>query len=162
MPSFKHLHRLPDWKIVDDLAKWVVDQAIAVYQGAETRNDFFLIHAVTSAWSLRQLLKVDLPEADAMETLAHFLCAFMAFYLVQRRPKILVANLKTPDDVSSVSWDDIIKMALEKDVGRTDEHIYKLVQVCHEQSKSNDDSDTHMAGLYKRAAITALSTDLAF
>ena len=156
------LQRLPDWKVVDDLAKWVVDQAIAVYQGAETRNDFFLLHAVTSAWSLRQLLKVDLPEADAMETLAHFLCAFMAFYLVQRRPKILEANLKTPDDVSSVSWDDIIKMTLEKDVGLTDEHIYKLVQVCHEQSKSNDDSDTHMAGLYKRAAITALSTALAY
>lgn len=162
MPSFKHLLlRFSDWKTIDDLAKWVVDQAIAVYQGAETRNDFFLLHAVTSSWSLRQLLKVDLPEADAIEILVHFLCAFMAFYLVQRRPKILVANLKTPD-VSSVSWDTIIKMALEKDVDCTDEHIYKLVQVCHEQSKSNDDSDTHVAGLYKRAAITALSTDLAF
>ena len=154
-------HRLPDWKIIDDLAKWVVDQAIAVYQGAETRNDFFLLHAVTSAWSLRQLLKVDLPESEAMETLAHFLCAFMAFYLVQRRPKILVSHLTTPD-VSSVSWDDIIKMAHEKDVGRTDEHIYKLVQVCHAQSKSNNESDTKTAALYKRAAITALSTDLAF
>ena len=151
--------RLPDWKVIDDLAKWVVDQTITVYQGAETRNDFFLLHAVTSAWSLRQLLKVDLPKADALEMLTHFLCAFMAFYLVQRRPKIVAANLTTPD-VSAMTWEDIIESALKKDVGSTDEHTYKLVQVCHEQSKS--DLGTPMDAVYKRAAITALSTDLAF
>ena len=136
-----------------------MDQTIAVYQGAETRNDFFLIHAVTSSWSLRHLLSVGLPEAEAKEILVHFLCAFMAFYLVQRRPRICPEYLKNPD-VGSVSWDDIIKTALEKDIGSTDEHIYKLVQVCHEQSKGNADPD--MDGVYKRAALTALSTDLAF
>ena len=40
----------------DALLKWVVDSSILVYVMSEARNDFFLLHGVTAAWSLKILL----------------------------------------------------------------------------------------------------------
>jgi len=37
------------------LAKWAVNSAITVYATSERRNDFFLLHGVTAAWSLLQV-----------------------------------------------------------------------------------------------------------
>ena len=37
------------------LARWMVNNAITVYATSEKRNDFFLLHGVTAAWSLLQV-----------------------------------------------------------------------------------------------------------
>ncbi len=80
---------------MDDLAKWVIDQMVRVYVAAENRNDFFLLHAVTSSWALRQLLKISgIGEADAVEAIVQLLCCVMSFYIVQRRPEMRPEQLQ--------------------------------------------------------------------
>ena len=37
------------------LGKWLVNNAITVYAMSEPRNDFYLLHGVTSAWGLHQV-----------------------------------------------------------------------------------------------------------
>ncbi len=41
---------------VDALGSWIVDMAFLVYLCFETKNDFFILHGVTSAWSLKQVV----------------------------------------------------------------------------------------------------------
>ncbi len=62
---------------------------IVLYQGLENRNDFFLLHAVTSSWSLKKLLRSGIPQEAAVDIIAQFLCAAFAFYLAQGRPRVL-------------------------------------------------------------------------
>ncbi len=40
---------------VERLSTWLVDIAITVYVASTSRNDFILLHGVTSAWSLKQV-----------------------------------------------------------------------------------------------------------
>jgi hypothetical protein len=94
---------MPQFDSIDTLAKWVVDQTIIVYLGGENRNDFFLLHLVTSAWSLRQLLGAGLEESSAKDMILHFLCAFLALYLVQKRPMVMPERIASPGTVSDIT-----------------------------------------------------------
>ncbi len=40
---------------MDALSTWIVDLALLVYTTLEAKNDFVILHAVTSAWSLKQV-----------------------------------------------------------------------------------------------------------
>jgi hypothetical protein len=51
-------------------------------------------------------------------------------------------------------------MSFSLDAAITDEHIYKLVQVCMGQSKGNEDAE--MEDVYKRAALSAMKNPLYF
>ena len=140
------------------LGHWLTDCALAVYAMSQARNDFFLIHGVTAAWSLCQILPVfadqtEAGQAEAMKAIRVFVCGLIAVYVAQGCPALTESQL----DVKVRTWEQIISDALSRDC---DEHIYKLVQVCHERSVEN--KELKMAQLYLKAAQVALDHPLIF
>ncbi len=77
--------KVPDFKTATDVAMWVLGKTIAVYQGSLAENDFFLLHGVTSAWSLCRIIG-HLKYQDAMEAIFYHLNALMCIYLIQGSP----------------------------------------------------------------------------
>ncbi|XP_033752340.1 uncharacterized protein LOC117336080 [Pecten maximus] len=138
------------------LANWLLDQAIAVFALSEIKNDFFLLHGVTAAWSLRQIIPL-LKHPDAVDALRTFTCALLAVYVSQGCPDLTNKPEIPQTDVTASDWQEIIDKALARD---TDEHIYKLVQVCHDTWREKNGSDG--AALYIHAAQMCIDHDLHF
>ena len=40
---------------VEALAAWIINLTLTIYSASEIKNDFVLLHGVTSAWSLKQV-----------------------------------------------------------------------------------------------------------
>ena len=40
---------------VDALTSWIINLTLTIYSASEVKNDFVLLHGVTSAWSLKQV-----------------------------------------------------------------------------------------------------------
>ena len=99
---------------------------------SEAKNDFFLLHAVTGAAGLSQILPVLESTDVALTTIGYFLSAFVGVYIARRCPALLEDNIKTkvcPD------WEGLLKKVLVDDL---DEHVYKLVDLCHTRGQEND------------------------
>ncbi|OWF52362.1 uncharacterized protein LOC110447847 [Mizuhopecten yessoensis] len=138
------------------VSDWLVDQAIAVYALSEQPNNFFLVHGVTSAWSLRQIITV-LKPPDAIDTLRTFTCVLLAAYLSQECPALTNKPKITRSAVTTSDWQDIVNKTLSRDC---DEHIFKLVQVCRDMWHQENGSDK--ADLYLHAAQQCVDNDLSF
>jgi 2-polyprenyl-6-methoxyphenol hydroxylase-like FAD-dependent oxidoreductase len=111
----------------DDLANWLLDQAIYMYAAAENKNDFVLLHGVTASWSLKQVVPY-LSPAEVKRAIRDMLAVLLSVYIVQECPKMT----NSPDSVSLHSiqdWNDIARQTAALD---TDEHIYKVVAICKE------------------------------
>jgi hypothetical protein len=63
------VHELDCPRESNALIHWVIDHIIRVYTMAENRNDFFLLHGVTSSWALAQILPAIKSEETRMEIL---------------------------------------------------------------------------------------------
>ena len=133
------------------VGKWLVDIAITVYTTSEERNDFFLIHGVTSAWALYQLLPCLKTHEDITEAATVFLSLLLGVYVCQGCPTLNLTYLSN-EKATSASWEEIIAKTLNPP--KDDEHIYKLVQVCYDMSREGD------LPLYKVAAHLALDYNL--
>ncbi len=133
------------------IAGWITDAAISLYARSSFANEFFLLHGVTSSWALEQFIHV-LP--NPAETLRIHFCNLLAAYLTEDKPEL--QPLKIPETVPD--WKDIIHETLALPMDNTDEHIFKLVQVCLDRSKINSANDS----LYKAASIVALNHPLCF
>ncbi|XP_060080148.1 uncharacterized protein LOC132559502 [Ylistrum balloti] len=151
MESFKD-----EADLVVAVADWLLNQSIAVYALSDMKNNFFLLHGVTAAWSLRQIIPV-LKPADAVDALRTFTCALLAVYVSQECPALTNKPKVPQSDVTASDWTDVINEVLSRD---TDEHIYKLVQVCHDLWREKDCSN--MADIYLHAAQTSMDNDLSF
>ena len=149
-PAFFNPETLDDNQI-RRLSMWLLDCAVTVYTAAVKRNDFFLLHGVTSAWSLTQILPL-LEHKDALDTVRVYLCALLAVYMAQGTPELSLDQLTPKDDRQ---WDEIVRDTLSED---RDEHVFKLVQVCHDISKESPGNDE----LYLSAAGCALKYPLTF
>lgn len=98
-------------------------------------SDFVIAHAVTSAWSLKQLEHLLGHDDRVRAWKVWFRVAVSAFIQQQ------VTDLSADDICDRVevelstldSWKEIIERTLALDV-TTDEHVYKVVQVAHEHA----------------------------
>ena len=140
---------------LDLVMKWLVDCAITVYVMSEAKNDFFLIHGVTAAYSLKNILPLVEDEAQINQSLRVFLCGYLATYMAQGCPA-LHAPAKSEE---KVTWQDIIIETLDSAIDR-DEHTYKLIHVCHEMDGENKSPE--MSSMYTKAAQIALKYPLTF
>ncbi len=138
------------------VSEWLLDQFIAVYTLLENKNDFIMLHAVTSAWSMRQIIG-HLDPQDGIMALRTLICVLLATYISQECPNIR-GNV-TPTQTSAAIWKEIIEEALSRDI---DEHIYKLIQVCYNQWCHLQDKGSDKAALYVTAARTSLDFELYF
>ncbi len=144
--------KMPEFDAAIDAAKWVLEKTIAVYQGSCAENDFFLLHGVTSAWSLLQIAGY-LNKKDAMEAIFYHLNAVMCVYLIQGSPALDLKRLEDNDQTKGLTWDELTKMVLSKQPELVDEHVYKLAQVCREYSEKTPGAEA----MCKRAVLTALN-----
>ncbi|CAH1802961.1 unnamed protein product [Owenia fusiformis] len=138
------------------LGRWLLDCAITVYVKSENKNDFFLLHGVTGAWSLLQILPA-LTYNDAIYSIRVFMCAFVATYLAQMRAPLTV-DVNTTLKPTADDWDKLIEATVDEE---RDEHIYKLVQVCHGLALEDDVKHTQQS-MYFQAANIAISNALLF
>lgn len=83
---------------------------------------------------------------------------FPGVYLTQNRPELISSQLtlENSDRIDKLSWKDIVDMALALPVETTDEHVFKLVQVCHGLAKKCSAGQVGDDALYKRACLTAI------
>ena len=129
------MDRVPKMEKVSDLdivKKWLMSTMIIlfVFGGGIERNDFFLIHGVTAAWSLMEIIGY-LKLEDANQAVVHFINAAIATYVIQQAPDIKIQTAKYNSDDLRFK---IGKMAIDvmdeaKNEKFKDEHIYKLIQV---------------------------------
>jgi len=134
-----------------EISKFVVDMALVVYSRAETRNDFFLLHGVTGAWALHQLMLSAENFSHGLDAIRSFLGAWMATYVAQEAPALLPAEAFREGD--GRGWKEIIASSLSLE---PDEHILKLVQVCHDMSVDNAEEDV----FYQNCAKVAIDYPL--
>lgn len=142
-----------------NLSDWLIDQAIAVYALSKRPNDFFLLHGVTSAWSLGQIIPCLNPD-DAMDALRIFTCDLMAAYLVVDAPPLTEPSTTMVHTVSDKTWREIIDRLLALELDPHEEHLYKLVHVCH--SQWTKDKASPKAGLYVDAAKLCMDHKMTF
>ena len=156
--NYVHQIKFPDFSVdrLQAMAKWLLDQVITLYLAAGKRNDFFLLHGVTSTWALLQVLPLVNDSELIRKVVRVQLGILLAVYTVQDSPPLNEDHLKQPD-VSELSWDDIKQKVLGLKP-ETDEHIFKLVQVCADTAQTNTDSG--MDEIYKRACLSAMKYSL--
>ncbi|OWF52361.1 uncharacterized protein LOC110447848 [Mizuhopecten yessoensis] len=142
-----------------NLSDWLTDQAIAVYAMSERQNDFFLLHGVTSAWSLRQIIPYLCPK-DAMDAMRTFACDLMAVYLTVDAPALTKAITTDAGSVTDETWREIVDTLLTQELDPHEEHLLKLVHVCLAQWKNNKLSSK--AGFYVDAAKSCLIHKMSF
>ena len=145
--------KAPSTEQLDALLKWLIDCSIVLYQVAEYRNDFVLIHGVTSTWSLAQALPLVEVFNTALEAIRVQLAILLVVYMARDSPPLNLKYLEEPD-VLEVKWQDIKSRAVGMEMAGTDEHTYKLIQVCLDMSNKYPDSEH--CDLYKRAALSAI------
>lgn len=110
-----------------DLAYYALRLSIIVYIKSARKNDFFLVHGVTSGWSVTKIVKV-LGDCDlSRRTITVYVATLLCAYVGQLSPKL--NNSGQVNDVDKEWWEDIRKEVLARE---EDEHIYKLIQVCKE------------------------------
>jgi len=168
----------PSLNTLDRLFKWVIDAVITVYARSERKNDFFILHGVTSAFAIRQInsfiseqsvpsncsesISTDLDTLSithlnegALESVRTYLCTLLATYLTQGAPALL--KQAPLDEGPQCSWAELKEKALVADC---DEHIYKLFHICAELDAET--SDIAVKDLYLEAVQTSLENKFFF
>ena len=138
----------------NNIGTWLVDMAITVYTIAEVKNDFFLLHGVTAAWSLHQLLPCLKTKDDITTATTNFLATLIAVYIARACQALNPAVLDSKTDLAS--WENIIQRTLQPQ--KDDEHVYKLVQVCYNMNEQSQDPGKER--LYKQASESAINNPL--
>ena len=129
---------------------WLLNTIITIYTATENngaRNDFFLLHGVTAAWSLRQVLHCVQEGKERLRILRLFLCSVMTVYVLQFTPLVSTDHLDSGLPAASLTWKAIVDDALEKE---RDEHVYKLIQICKELDGMPENKE--MSPIYKIAS----------
>lgn len=137
------------------VADWIMKQAIAVYVMSERVNDFFLVHGITGAWSLKQIIPV-LKRPDALDALRTFTCMLFGVYMAQDTPRLMKPPTR-PGPTNDTAWKNLIDEALSRP---RDEHVFKMIQVTYEVWQENKDSD--IRDMCTTAAELCLRNDFSY
>ncbi|TMW62342.1 hypothetical protein Poli38472_009835 [Pythium oligandrum] len=130
------------------------------------QNDFVILHATTSAWSLAQVDHL-LSAEDRLRAWKVWFRVALSAYIAHEVPELPEADICVQSEAelpTLSSWEEIIAntLALEGDV---DEHVYKMVQVVHEhatkahQRKTSFLSEQEREYVMKKAAIKVIGEE---
>ena len=86
-----------------------------------------ILHGVTSAWTLNEVLKHVSSEKDKLEAIRVLLAIILMAYVGQGRPRLLLDKLNC--DYELPLWDEIIQKAFSLKRSLGDEHVFKIIQV---------------------------------
>ena len=152
------------------LARNILDWTIFLYAKSEQKNDFYLLHGVTGAWALQQILYTYKDKEKSLIAIQTFLCCLLATYVCHGSPA-LNATID-PDKLIYSDWDVIIQATFKKleahkipdydHPSQYDEHVYKVIQILYALAKKTGPTDFEKNNLYKAAANRALNNVLYF
>ncbi len=134
------------------MMKWLIDSCVTIYSATKKPNYFFLLHLVTSSWSLTQLLHA-VDSQFLSPILRNFLCMMIATYVIEGCPAVDLSTLRNVCFSDNILEDE--RQRVLKNIARKDEHAYKLLQVCTEMAHKN--TDPEMENIY-RLAIHQVTT----
>jgi len=125
-------------------------------------NDFVIAHAVTSAWSLKQIEHL-LDHDNLVRAWKVWFHVAITAFVVQNVSDLSVRDIceQHASELSALdSWQEIIDKALALQ-DYPDEHVYKVVQIAHEhaalQSSSSFLSDEERAFVTRKAASKVIA-----
>ncbi|KAG0254583.1 hypothetical protein DFQ27_006756 [Actinomortierella ambigua] len=135
------IHKLVSEWVIEENAKDIEAKTIDLYKAyvlivgatgfgnGKVKQDFFLMHALTSVLFVHRLVQ-DLPPRNAVSLLKSHLSVSLAFYIARGRPKINMDALlnykgKQPLDATN-PWLSLIKRAIDID----EVHVTKVVRAC--------------------------------
>eukprot|EP01063_Lacrimia_lanifica_P004414 TRINITY_DN12472_c0_g3_i1.p2 TRINITY_DN12472_c0_g3~~TRINITY_DN12472_c0_g3_i1.p2 ORF type:complete len:617 (+),score=221.55 TRINITY_DN12472_c0_g3_i1:2-1852(+) len=137
------------------LGEWLLDAAIELYALCEHRNEFVLVHGVTSTWALCQVLPL-LDARDGLVAVRAMLCVLLAAYAAQGCPELTRA-VAEPTLLALEDWRAFCTATAARD---EDEHLYKIVAICRERWFACRQKMSRRARLYEMAARTAYDHDI--
>ncbi|KAL4227137.1 hypothetical protein ACF0H5_015110 [Mactra antiquata] len=143
--------RLEPKRCMRQIVYWV----IMVFALAKTRNNFFLLHGVTCAWSLNNIIHV-LSKDDGLKVIREYLTILLAVYVSQGCPELSVPVLE--GEYTENDWRELVKKVTDED---RDEHCYKLLQVCGEMVKEAEKFGEN-PNIYFQSASMALDKEFHF
>eukprot|EP01006_Ploeotia_vitrea_P060506 TRINITY_DN76030_c0_g1_i1.p1 TRINITY_DN76030_c0_g1~~TRINITY_DN76030_c0_g1_i1.p1 ORF type:complete len:389 (+),score=13.34 TRINITY_DN76030_c0_g1_i1:21-1187(+) len=111
---------------IADVGSWLLLNTITAYAVYPVPNDFFLIHGVTSAWSLLQILHC-LKPADRAEAIRSHLCCLIGAFTAEGAMELISEPKFPTEQPTEEYWDAVKKRALDDKY--EDEHTWKLIQV---------------------------------
>ncbi|KAE8881279.1 hypothetical protein PF005_g15454 [Phytophthora fragariae] len=127
-------------------------------------NDFVILHAATSAWSLQQLEHLLSPSDKTKAWRVWLHVALSALVTAKARDFRADDICASVSDVAALpSWPELRAKALALP-GFPDEHVYKMVQVADAHAHASNSSDAGFLSAAERdlvartAALTVLST----
>eukprot|EP00092_Neocalanus_flemingeri_P027478 GFUD01029805.1.p1 GENE.GFUD01029805.1~~GFUD01029805.1.p1 ORF type:complete len:384 (-),score=106.33 GFUD01029805.1:26-1177(-) len=129
--SYANLTKAPDTTGLG-LVTWLLRCSVQLYCMAEVKNDFFLLHGVTGTWALSVIVQ-KLQDSDQVGQICQVhLCILIAVYIARGSPS-LTTPISTSDPLSeSAILDTVLSLPPE-----TDEHVYKMIQVCMAMMQEN-------------------------
>ena len=140
------LQNIPKCKEEKDLIKvrkWLLRNMIITYTfgGGIDNNDFFILHAVTSCWSLCEILKY-LDIEGINKAIIEFINSAIACYVVQGAPDIDIkydTEFEDDEDIKNEIGEIVYGLLydIENNGKFMDEHVYKLIQVVLECFEEN-------------------------
>ena len=143
---------------------WLLDTTIILYLASDQINDFFLLHGVSSTWGLNQILLNSFlgERRKTVEILRLHIGVLLATFITQQAPHINEDNLsQNTVGLKDVSWLTIKSKLLDEMPKDSDDHVYKLVQICYETARKFDHA-SEMELLYKKAAMTVMRNPFVF
>lgn len=138
------------------LGEWLVNTALTIYASTSRRNDFFLLHGVTGAWALLQVLPLVIDYRDVKSAVRSFLSTLFTVYVAQGTLELRLECFNNPA-VKSLS--SVVHEVLSGNT-EMDEHVFKLIQVCTDMYNVSDDPD--LRNIYTWAASNTLNHPLSF
>uniref|UniRef100_K3X1G2 Uncharacterized protein n=1 Tax=Globisporangium ultimum (strain ATCC 200006 / CBS 805.95 / DAOM BR144) TaxID=431595 RepID=K3X1G2_GLOUD len=149
-----------------DLSKvngnFAIDFALWLYTMIE-HNDLVIVHAVTSAWSLKQLEHL-LDHDDRVRAWKVWFQVATSAFILQEVSDLSANDICDQYEAKLASldpWQEIIHRTLALQ-DYPDEHVYKVVQVAHEHAKVHDDgflSSGERAFVTRQAATKVIEQD---
>jgi len=117
-------------------------------------SDFFLLHGVTSTRALKTVLSLIRNNDVKRDALKYLWRGLVCTYIAQGRPAFEELTEYTSNNVS---WDEIIYKA----INQNDEHLIKLIFVCHEEYLESDlvgKEKGDIGSIFKEVAHRAIVT----
>jgi len=112
-----------DIKMEDGIIEAVNEIAETVIGLYSCTGDFFVLHAVTSCFALKQVLKFLHPE-DQFLVVRFYMRAIMVTYIVQNQPKLEFVDPRSYyKDLQNINWERILQEAIKSN----DVHVIKFV-----------------------------------
>eukprot|EP00090_Calanus_glacialis_P017787 TRINITY_DN27610_c0_g1_i1.p1 TRINITY_DN27610_c0_g1~~TRINITY_DN27610_c0_g1_i1.p1 ORF type:complete len:382 (-),score=122.29 TRINITY_DN27610_c0_g1_i1:11-1156(-) len=119
------------------LVNWLLRCSVQLYSMAAVKNDFFLLHGATATWALSVILQKMKDNDQVIQICQAQLCILIAVYIARDSQALSTPTSDPP--TQAIIMDRVLSLPTN-----TDEHVYKMVQICMAMMEENkQDMELH-------------------